>query len=89
MRSRAALLVLAVAGLIAGTWLPAAGQVTTGTVFGTIKDAQGGVIPGATVVSLAKHRAPSPLQSRATRPETRGAERDGRLLRGRGDDAVL
>jgi hypothetical protein len=42
----------AVACLFA-TWLlaaPAAAQLTTGTVTGTIKDTQGGVIPGATVV---------------------------------------
>jgi hypothetical protein len=30
--------------------LPAEGQITTGTVAGTVKDAQGGVVPGATVV---------------------------------------
>ncbi len=30
--------------------LSAEGQITTGTVAGTVKDAQGGVIPGATVV---------------------------------------
>ena len=29
---------------------PAGAQITTGTVAGTVKDAQGGVIPGATVV---------------------------------------
>ena len=32
---------------LAGT---ASAQITTGTVSGTVKDAQGGVIPGATVV---------------------------------------
>ena len=29
---------------------PALSQVTTGSVAGTVKDAQGGVIPGATVI---------------------------------------
>ena len=29
----------------------ASAQVTTGTVAGTVKDAQGGVIPGATVIA--------------------------------------
>ncbi|MEO8484411.1 MAG: carboxypeptidase regulatory-like domain-containing protein, partial [Acidobacteriota bacterium] len=32
-------------------------QITTGTVSGTIKDAQGGVIPGATVVLISEARA--------------------------------
>src|SRR6187402_2944184 len=30
--------------------LPAVGQITTGTIAGTVKDSQGGVVPGATVV---------------------------------------
>ncbi len=44
---------------VVGTWIvlatiagPAFGQVTSGTVSGTVKDAQSGVIPGATVTLL-------------------------------------
>jgi hypothetical protein len=35
---------------------PALAQITTGTVSGTVKDAQGGVIPGATVVLISESR---------------------------------
>src|SRR6476646_3789353 len=42
---RSAVVLVAVAFLA----LPAAAQITTGTVFGTVKDAQGAVIPGAAV----------------------------------------
>src|SRR5437867_2634033 len=38
------------------TTLPVAAQVTTGTVYGTIKDAQGGVIPGATLTLTSETR---------------------------------
>ena len=34
----------------------AAGQITTGTVTGTINDSQGGVVPGATVVLISEAR---------------------------------
>jgi hypothetical protein len=37
--------------------LPARAQITTGTVSGTVKDAQGGVIPGATVVLISETKA--------------------------------
>src|SRR5215467_3224810 len=35
---------------------PVAAQITTGTITGTVKDAQGGVIPGATVVLVSETR---------------------------------
>src|SRR5213083_262360 len=35
---------------------PALAQITTGTVSGNVKDAQGGVIPGATVVLISETR---------------------------------
>src|SRR5215831_16566240 len=46
----------AVFAFILLTALPAAAQLTTGTLSGTIKDAQGGVIPGATVVITSEAR---------------------------------
>src|SRR5262245_39685519 len=47
------------AGLILAilpTASPARAQITTGTVTGNVKDAQGGVIPGATVVLISETR---------------------------------
>ena len=38
---------------------PAAAQVTTGNISGTVQDAQGGVIPGATVVLISESRGTS------------------------------
>src|SRR5258708_23025710 len=35
---------------------PVLAQITTGTVSGNVKDAQGGVIPGATVVLISESR---------------------------------
>ena len=41
------------AALVTGAW-PAAAQVTTGTMVGTVVDQQGGAIPGATVVLVSE-----------------------------------
>ena len=38
--------------LLAAVVLPASAQITTGNISGTVKDAQGGVIPGATVTLI-------------------------------------
>src|SRR5215472_9050562 len=46
--------VLGVLGLLAIAAVPARAQITTGTVAGTVKDAQGGVVPGATVVFISE-----------------------------------
>src|SRR5213079_2559801 len=46
--------VLSVLGLLAMAALPARAQITTGTVSGTVKDAQGGIVPGATVVLISE-----------------------------------
>ena len=50
------------------TTLPVAAQVTTGTVYGTVKDAQGGVIPGATLVLTSDTRGTksAPVVTNAT-----------------------
>ena len=44
----------AVLGLLALAAMPASAQITTGTVSGTVKDAQGGTVPGATVVLISE-----------------------------------
>jgi len=49
------LLAVALAPLSVGIE-PAAAQITTGTVAGTIQDSQGGVVPGATVVLVSEAR---------------------------------
>ncbi len=50
--------VLAAACLIAlcVSAVPAAAQITTGTVVGNVKDSTGGVVPGATVVLISEGR---------------------------------
>ena len=56
--------------LLLTTALPAAAQGVTGTVSGTVKDAQGGVIPGATVTLIS---------------ETKGTQASPRVTNGTGD----
>ena len=57
MRLAIALLALCAAAV------PASAQITTGTVLGTVKDAQGGVIPGATVTLISEARGTRLLRS--------------------------
>ena len=57
MKIRAARLrVLAVAVVALLLAQLASAQVTTGTVAGTVKDAQGGVMPGATLILVSESR---------------------------------
>ena len=51
-RVRQGLATLAFAVLLCAIARPVAAQVNTATVFGSVKDAQGGVIPGATVTLI-------------------------------------
>ena len=48
--------IVAAALMMLAAAIPASAQITTGTVTGTIKDPQGGVIPGATVVLVSEAR---------------------------------
>ena len=45
-------------------------QLTTGSVAGTVKDAQGGVIPGATVTLVSETRGTKSIPVVPTRPAT-------------------
>ncbi len=56
MIRKATVRVLYVLGLLAMAALPARAQITTGTVSGTVKDAQAGVVPGATVVLISESK---------------------------------
>src|SRR5678815_603458 len=55
MRSVRRICALASLVLLVGA-IPASAQITTGGVSGTVKDAQGAVIPGATVVLISESR---------------------------------
>ena len=65
LRVKAVVAVMAVSWALA---LPAWAQISTGTVAGTVKDAQGGVIPGATVtlISEARGTRSSPVVTNST-----------------------
>jgi hypothetical protein len=59
-------------GVAAALWialgaaaLPAAAQITTGTVSGSVRDAQGGVVPGATVTLVAARGTTTDTQTSA------------------------
>src|SRR5688500_20343695 len=56
LMAKATLSVVAAALLILVAAATASAQITTGTVAGTIKDAQGAVVPGATVVLISEAR---------------------------------
>src|SRR5215212_2645667 len=45
-----------VLGLLLSAAMPATAQITTGTVSGTVKDTQGGIVPGATVVLISESK---------------------------------
>jgi carboxypeptidase family protein len=61
------ILTLAAVALVAGAW-PAQAQLTSGTVGGSVKDQQGGVVPGATVTLVSETRGTSstPVVTNAT-----------------------
>ena len=54
--------------VMAALVLPASGQGVTGTVSGTVKDAQGSVVPGATVTLISESKATksAPVVTNAT-----------------------
>jgi hypothetical protein len=66
-RTTAGALVVALAAIWAAT-VPVSAQVTTGTVYGTVKDVQGGVLPGATLVLTSETRGTksAPVVANAT-----------------------
>jgi hypothetical protein len=68
VKRRLGLLAAAVIGIIALCAGGASAQITTGTITGSVKDAQGGVIPGATVtlISETKGTKSEPVVTNAT-----------------------
>ena len=48
--------------VLAGMTVAAAAQVTTGTVSGSVRDVQGGAIPGATVVLISETQGTKSIQ---------------------------
>ncbi len=66
-RGRSVVRLVAAIVAVAMFALPAAAQVTTGTLTGTVKDAQGAVIPGATVTLTSDTRGTQCRRWSATR----------------------
>lgn len=56
MVERKRLAFVAAAAIVCAIAIPASGQITTGTVTGTVRDPQGGVVPGATVTLISDTR---------------------------------
>ena len=83
--------VLALALCLAwGLAAPASAQITTGAVTGTVTDAQGGVIPGATVILVSETQGTksAPVVTNARR-SVRHPERHRGHLHRSGDDERL
>ncbi len=56
MMARMRVPIVAAALMLLAAAIPVSAQITTGTVTGTVKDPQGGVVPGATVVLVSEAR---------------------------------
>ena len=59
--SRGWLVAAILVGLCIGIVPTAAAQITTGTIFGTVKDSSGAIVPGATVVLISETQATKSL----------------------------
>ena len=68
MRMQRGLGVVALAVLLGAVSPPASAQITTGTVFGSVKDPQGAVVPGATVTLTSESQGTklAPVQTNAS-----------------------
>ena len=90
LMAKATLSVVAAALMVLAAAISASAQITTGTVAGTIKDAQGAVIPGATVVLISEARGTksAPATSSGSR-RLRLPERHSRHLHPRSLDGRL
>ena len=68
MHMKRSLRVVALAVLLGAVSLPASAQITTGTVFGNVKDPQGAVVPGATVTLTSESQGTrlAPVQTNAS-----------------------
>ena len=68
MEMKRSLRVVALAVLLGAVSLPVSAQITTGTVFGNVKDPQGAVVPGATVTLTSESQGTrlAPVQTNAS-----------------------